>query len=128
MLIFLALSAAVWLPYGLYCLANPAFLAEAAGVVAGSATGTTELRAMYGGLQAGIGAFALASLWRARWRHAVLLCIAFLCGGLLLARAIGVALDASATSYTVAGLGFEALSVAFAVALLHRAGPTPAAA
>ena len=46
--IFLALSALVWLLYGLYCLLVPGSLAEAAGVAATTPTGTTELRAMYG--------------------------------------------------------------------------------
>ena len=32
--IFLAISAALWLPYGLFCFANPGYLAEAAGVAA----------------------------------------------------------------------------------------------
>ena len=53
--IFLLVSTLVWLPYGIYCFFAPGFLAGAAGVAALSPTGRTELRAMYGGLQAGIG-------------------------------------------------------------------------
>ncbi|MGH0028948.1 MAG: DUF4345 family protein [Myxococcota bacterium] len=123
MTIFLALSAAVWLPYGLYCLALPGFLADAAGVAAATPTGTTELRAMYGGLQAGIGTFALVSLWRPALRRPALLCILFLTAGLLSARLLGAGLDASFTSYTVTALGFEGLSVAFAAFLLRGAAP-----
>ena len=62
--IFLGLSTLVWLGYGLYCLLDPGYLAQAAGVAAASATGTTEIRAMYGGLQAGIGVIALGGLLR----------------------------------------------------------------
>jgi hypothetical protein len=51
--IFFALTALVWLPYGIFCFFQPGYLAQAAGVTATSATGTIELRAMYGGLQAG---------------------------------------------------------------------------
>jgi hypothetical protein len=54
--IFLGLSALIWLPYGLLCFFQPAGLAESAGVTFTNATGATELRAMYGGLQAAIGA------------------------------------------------------------------------
>ncbi len=82
--IFLAISAALWLPYGLFCFANPGFLAEAAGVSAGTTTGTVELRAMYGGLQAGIGTLALTAIWRETLRRPALLCILFLCAGLAL--------------------------------------------
>ena len=63
---FLIFSAIIWLPYGLYCFFQPGSLAEAAGVVATIPTATTELRAMYGGLQMAIGALALVSLARPR--------------------------------------------------------------
>ena len=53
--IFLLLSALLWLPYGIYCWLHPSALAEAAGVAFQSPTGSTELRAMYGGLQAALG-------------------------------------------------------------------------
>jgi hypothetical protein len=59
--IFLAFSALLWLPYGVYCFFDPGFLAGAAGVVSQSPTASTELRAMYGGLQTAIGALALAA-------------------------------------------------------------------
>jgi hypothetical protein len=62
--IFLGLSALIWLPYGLYCLFQPGALAESAGVAFTSATGATELRATHGGLQAAIGAVALAGALR----------------------------------------------------------------
>ena len=52
---FLASSALVWLPYGLYCFAHPEALRAMAGIVIESPTASTELRAMYGGLQAGLG-------------------------------------------------------------------------
>lgn len=127
MVIFLAISAALWLPYGLYCFANPGYLAEAAGVAAGSATGTTELRAMYGGLQVAIGALALASLLRPTLRRPALLCIAFLCAGLFTARLAGTALDGGVSAYTTMGLAFESLSLLFAAFLLRGArDATPA--
>jgi hypothetical protein len=118
--IFLAVSAAVWLPYGLYCFANPGFLVEAAGVAATSTTGGIELRAMYGGLQAGIGALALVAVWREALRSSALACLAFLCAGLALARLAGAVLDAELSSYTMVGLGFEVTSAGCAIALLRR--------
>jgi hypothetical protein len=118
--LFLGVSAVVWLPYGLFCLANPGFLADAAGVTATSTTGTIELRAMYGGLQAGIGALALAAVWREGLRAPALVCLAFLTGGLAIARLSGVVIDAELSSYTAFGLGFEITSAACASYLLRR--------
>jgi hypothetical protein len=117
---FLAVSAAVWIPYGLFCLANPGYLAEAAGVAATSPTGSIELRAMYGGLQAGIGALALTALWREPLRRSALAALAFLCAGLASARLLGVVLDAELSAYTMFGLGFEIVSAGCAVVLLRR--------
>lgn len=125
--IFLALSAALWLPYGLYCFVNPAYLAEAAGVAAGTATGTIELRAMYGGLQTAIGALALLAIWRGALRPSALLCIAFLCSGLALARLLGAAIDSDLSSYTAMGLGFEIVSAGVAITFLRGSDAAVAA-
>ncbi len=48
--IFPLLSALLWLPYGVYCFIHPSALAAIAGVGFQTPTGSTELRAMYGGL------------------------------------------------------------------------------
>jgi hypothetical protein len=120
--IFLGLSVAVWLPYGLYCVLSPEYLAEAAGVVATSATGTTEVRAMYGGLQAAIGALCLLALLRPPLQRSVLLSLCFLTGGLALARMLGLALDASGSGYTYGALGFEIVSTLVAAVLLTSPG------
>ena len=125
--IFLGLSALVWLPYGIYCFSDPAFLAGSAGVASNSATGTIELRAMYGGLQAGIGALAGLAVFRAQWRTAALTTIAFLCGGLFFARALAAAVGGDVSAYTAFALGFEVVSAATAAWLLSR-GEAAAAA
>jgi hypothetical protein len=123
--VFLILSALLWLPYGLYCFVAPASLAASAGVAFQSPTGSTELRAMYGGLQAALGVLAgLAALRPALVRPA-LVAIAFLTAGLATARALGVALDGGFGAYTAMGLGFEIASAAIASVLL-RARPQPA--
>jgi hypothetical protein len=62
--IFLVVSGLIWVPYGLYCFFQPGSLAEAAGVAFMSPTGETELRAMYGGLQAAVGTVAFAGALR----------------------------------------------------------------
>lgn len=116
--LFLLLCAIAWLPYGLYCLAQPDSLAAAAGVVSASRTGTIELRAMYGGLQAAVGTLCLVAALRAPLVRPALICLAFLCSGLALARLSGAALEHEVSSYTALGLGFETLSAGLSVGLL----------
>jgi hypothetical protein len=118
--IFLALSTLLWLPYGLWCFFAPGFLAGSAGVSFLSPTGSTELRAMYGGLQAAIGALALAGTLRAPLRRPALLALGFLASGLGLARLGGVALDGGFSSYTALGLLFEFTTAGFSAWLLSR--------
>jgi hypothetical protein len=123
--IFLGLNVLVWLPYGLYCFLQPGSLAETAGVISTTPTGSTELRAMYGGLQSAIGALALAAFLRAELERPALLAIAFLAGGLGIARISGAALDDGWSFYTGMGMGFEFTGLALATWLLRR---QPAAA
>ena len=118
----LLVSALIWLPYGLYCFAQPAMLAEAAGLVATTPTATTEIRAMYGGLQAAIGALALAAIFRERLIPGVLLTLVFLTGGLAATRLAGMIIDGSMSDYTLGGLIFEITSCGFALFALIRAG------
>jgi uncharacterized protein DUF4345 len=118
--VFLVLSAILWLPYGLYCLFVPHSLAEAAGVVATTPTGTTELRAMYGGLQAAIGALALVGAIRGSVTRSALVAIGTLTLGLGSARLLGALIDGGFTSYTGMGLFFEWTSALVSRWLLSR--------
>jgi hypothetical protein len=119
--IVLGLSALIWLPYGLYCFLAPDALAGIAGVAAGTTTGSIELRAMYGGLQLAIGALALAGALRAALARPALVALAFLCGGLFLARSLGALLEGELSAYTASGLAFELTGAALAGWLLARA-------
>jgi hypothetical protein len=110
--VFLAFSVLLWLPYGVYCFFDPGFLAGAAGIVSQSPTGSTELRAMYGGLQAAIGGLALAGVVSGPLRRPALIALGFLAAGLALARLGGAALDGGISAYTLAGLGFEITTAA----------------
>ena len=118
--IFLGLSALVWLPYGIYCFLVPTSLAAAAGVAFSSATGSTELRAMYGGLQAGIGLLAGLGVVRDSLRQPALVALAFLTGGLVSTRLLGAALDGGFSSYTKSAVVFELTSVLVATVLALR--------
>ena len=124
--IFLFLTMLVWLPYGLYCLLRPESLADSAGVAFHSATGATELRAMYGGLEAAIGALAGVALLRASLVRPALIAIGFLTAGLATGRLIGVTLDGGFSSYTAMALGLEISSALIAFALLPWSSPATA--
>lgn len=124
--IFLAISTLIWLPYGVYCFVHPGYLGEAAGVISMTATGMTEIRAMYGGLQVGIGLLALAGLLHDSFRSQALMMLAFLCGGLCSARIAGAVMDGGFSSYTASALVFEVGSTVAAVWLLRRTQPAPA--
>lgn len=118
--IFLGLSALVWLPYGLFCFFQPGYLEQAAGVVSATRTGTIELRAMYGGLQAALGALAAAGALRPALARHALVSLAVVCGGLGVARGCAALAAGAASGYTAFALGFEWTSAALAAWLLAR--------
>jgi hypothetical protein len=126
--LFLGISALIWAPYGLWCFIDPGALEEAAGIGATSGTGTTELRAMYGGLQMALGVLAGSALLRPTLVRPALLALAFTCGGLFTARLLAALIGGEVSSYTAFGLVFEILSCTFATRLLARATPMGAAA
>ena len=114
------MNVVVWVPYGIYCLLDPASLEAAAGLAATSATGTTELRAMYGGLQAAVGVLALCGLvGGAAMCRVALIALCALPAGLAVGRLVGVLMDGDPTGYTLGALGFE-LVLAISAALLLR--------
>jgi hypothetical protein len=117
---FLILTAIVWLPYGVMCFLDPARLAESTGVIASTPTGSTEIRAMYGGLQAAIGVLALLAVFRPDIVKSALVCLATLAGGLLTGRLIGLAIDGGYTGYTGMAIGFEVFFVGISSFLLGR--------
>jgi len=118
--LFLAANALLWLAYGLFCLAQPGFLAEAAGVAATTPTGTTELRAMYGGLQAAIGVLALLAVLRHDLVRTALIAIGFLAAGLFTARLCGALLDGGLSSYTAGALALEITLTVASIVLLRK--------
>jgi hypothetical protein len=126
--VFLGLSAAIWLPYGVFCFFQPEYLDGAAGLVLGSTTAATEVRAMYGGLQAGIGCLALLGLIRGELAKTALLALAFLTGGLVLARIAGALMAGDGSDYTLGAIGFESISVVCASWLYTRAAASESAA
>ena len=125
--VFLALSGLIWFPYGVYLFFSPGYLADAAGIVSTTATGQIELRAMYGGLQAGIGALAFAGALRPAWLRPVLFAGCFLFGGLALSRSLAALAIGEVSPYTAFGLCFEWTSTALAIWLVRAQPASPSA-
>ena len=105
--IFLGISALIWVPFGVYCLFVPGFLGEAAGVAFATPTGSTDMRATYGGLTLVIGGFALMGALREPCRGNGLLMLSAACTGLGGARLIGLALDGGFSAWTGQALALE---------------------
>jgi hypothetical protein len=122
--IFLGINAALFIVYGLMCLASPSVAADQAGIQMTTGDASAEMRAMYGGLQTAIGMLALAGTLRAELRRAVLFTFAFLFFGLASGRMIGLMLDPGVGPYSFAAFGFEVLFGILSVALLVRSSST----
>lgn len=118
--LFLYVTAIVWAGYGIYCFLQPQMLGEIAGVAASNVTGATELRAMYGGAQFGIGVMAFFGARELRLQRPTLLGLACIYGGLGISRAVAALLGHDATAYTLGAGTFEILSLLICVALLRR--------
>lgn len=118
--LYFGFSAFVWLVYGFYCFVAPATLLESAGVTFTTPTGSTELRAMYGGLQMAFGVLALLGLRGGALARTALIGLGLATGGLGVARLFAAFLDSGWSAYTLFALVFEFGSTAWAAILLRR--------
>jgi hypothetical protein len=117
---FLIINALLWVGYGAYLLLAPEALADLAGVTASNATGSVELRTMYGGLQTALGVLALLGALSGGWRMTALAAFIFVYGGMAIGRLIGALIDQEFSAYVIAALIFDSLFAVFAVALRRR--------
>ncbi|MEE2680002.1 MAG: DUF4345 domain-containing protein [Myxococcota bacterium] len=118
--VFLALQTLIWLPYGIVCFFVPEFPANSAGLSATSATATTELRAMYGGLQLGIGILTGLAFARPPLRRPALILLLMAGTALGVARLVGAVIDGGFSAYTNGAIVFELATAGFAAWLLRR--------
>lgn len=113
--IFLFFLAIAWTPYGFFCLFFPEALANLVGLEASSVTATTELRAMYGGLQIAIGLSALLGFFRVVYVDKVLFTQLVIVSGLAVARLVSAVAAGDGSTYTLGALVFEWSLVVFCV-------------
>ena len=116
----------ITLLFGAVYLAAPGgILTDAAGFGVLSAGGLTDVRATYGGLQLGIGAFLLwAAADESRVRTALVL-LALLFGAVGFGRALGLLLDGGVNPFHVSALPTEVFITGFTLYVLKRTGAQP---
>jgi hypothetical protein len=106
-----------------YAVACFLFPVEVAGRFTGygleAAAGMVEVRAMYGGLQAGFGVFCLLAGWRQAWTGPALAAIACVMGGLVLTRSIAMGIHGPAGANPGAAI-YEGITTALALLALLR--------
>ena len=91
--IALTTAAAGFAGFGAACLVRPKSMLRLVDVKATSPIGTTELRAMYGGMELGLGAFFALALAKPEWMRPALAAQALGLGTLAGARLAGVLHD-----------------------------------
>lgn len=117
--VVLWIDALTYLGLGAWLAVDPATSLRGVNVGITAPPGQTELRAMYGGLELGLGAFLALAATRPAWREAGLWMAALSVGGLGTARGLSALLDASSPmlwGFVALELGATALNAAAIVA------------
>ncbi len=125
--------AVVFIGFGVVALIQPSAMTGPPGLDASAPGAVTEVRALYGGLQIGLGAFLIwAALDPSRWPLA-LLAYGFVIGAVGDCRFIGLLIDGNWTGFHLFALGFEWVTAGIALLLWWRLrrpaeGPDPSLA
>lgn len=120
----LILMGAVCLFIGLASLFAPGSVADFVNIELKDATARFDFRAVYGGLDLGIGVFLVVAALRKPWRLPALNMASLVFGGLTLGRVVSLAIDEKpgVVGWGLMGLEVVLLAIAaFALVRLHRA-------
>ncbi len=116
---FLRLIGVVFAAYGAYLCFNPNYLIDLL-QIGDSVPAKVEVRAMYGGLQLGVGLLLLWGAQRSAIQQQMACAVMIACfAGLAGARAVGLLLDGQ-DSYNLAALIFESSSLLVSVYLYSK--------
>jgi hypothetical protein len=105
--VLLILAGAGFLGFGLWLIVDPAGGLATVGIAASNPAGLIELRALYGGLELGLGIFLLLCAARPDWRRPGLWAVLLGNGGIGLVRLVGIALTGVFTPFFAAALVWE---------------------
>jgi hypothetical protein len=117
--IILGLTGVAFAGYGVYCAIDLDVVIELTGVVFRSPTPAVEARAMYGGLQTGLGLLFFNAAVNKRLTAYGLVAMVFVLGGLALGRALGMFLD-EVDDYNRGAFVYESVSALLAAVALWR--------
>jgi len=118
---FLRLIGVIFSGYGLYLCFYPGYFFDLLELQA-SAPATVEVRAMYGGLQLGVGLLLLWAAQRSPIQQQMACAVMIACfAGLAGMRGVGMLLDGQ-DGYNLAAMIFESASLVFSVYLYARVG------
>ncbi|HBC57394.1 MAG TPA: hypothetical protein DCZ03_09540 [Gammaproteobacteria bacterium] len=121
--IILLIVGIIFASYGLVCMVFPQIVGMVTSLSAEGVAAKIETQAMYGGLQLGLGIWALLCAVRQEFQNMGLLSLVFLIGGLVLGRTYGVVFEPNAGAYIWGALFFEVLiTLALLGALMANAG------
>ncbi len=120
--IVLGLNGLIFVGYGALCLFVPTTLTAAAGLGMETTVATTEVRAMYGGLECALGVLFLLAAVRASLLEPGLIAGVTVFTGLGVARALGIALDGGPGAYNVVAMIYELVSAGLMLVGLGRVG------
>jgi hypothetical protein len=115
----LALGAVGFAAFGIALLAAPGLLALV-DLAPATATGRSDLRAVFGGLEAGFGAFLALAARRPAWHGPALAAECLALGGVVAGRLASLALDGAPRPITFALAALEALGALLAGAALRQ--------
>lgn len=117
--ILLGLTGIAFAGYGVYCAYDLASIVGLTGLEFRSPSGAVESRAMYGGLQTGLGLLFVNSAVNTRMTPYGLVAMIFVLGGLAAGRALGISIDGN-DDYNQGALLYEGISALLAVVAIWR--------
>lgn len=118
----LALSALVFVAFGAVLFVAPGSLAVV-DIVPATASARSDVRAVFGGIELGVGAFLGLCARRPAWHRPGLFAQALSLGGAVAGRVASLAVDGTPRPITLAFLALELAGAALAVIALRWARP-----
>jgi len=114
----LRLTALVFAAFGVALLVRPELIGRL-GIELARPSGSTEIRAFYGGLELGLALFFAVASARDEWLRPALFAQAAALGGIVLARLAGVVVDGGAEPIILLAAAMEGTGTLLAVAALR---------
>jgi len=117
--ILLGLTGLAFAGYGIYCAYDLDMIVRLTGLAFRMPSAAVESRAMYGGLQTGIGLLFLNSALNSRLTAYGLVAMLFVMGGLAVGRALGISID-GLDDYNQGAVIYEGTSALLAAVAIWR--------